>query len=213
MPELLPPPLEHYIARHTTPEPPYLAALNRSTHLKAMLPQMLSGHVQGRVLSMISHMVRPMRILEIGTYTGYSALCLAEGLQPGGTLITIDINEELTPMVQQAIASAGMQDRIDVRIGNAANIIPQLEGTFDLVFIDADKIQYAHYFDLVIDRVPVGGYILADNVLWSGKILDAHKDKDTAAIDAFNKKVHADPRVETVILSVRDGITLMRKVS
>lgn len=212
MHELLASSIEQYIAQHTSAEPPHLAALNRSTHLKAMLPHMLSGHVQGRVLSMISHMVRPMRILEIGTYTGYSALCLAEGLQTGGRLITIDINEELNAMVHRSVTAAGMQDRIDVRIGNAADIIPHLEGYFDLVFIDADKIRYALYFDLVIERVPLGGYILADNVLWSGKVLNAHKDKDTAAIDAFNKKVHADPRVEVVILSVRDGITLMRKV-
>lgn len=212
MPELLPLALEKYVADHATPEPKYLADLNRNTYVKAMMPQMLSGHVQGRVLSMLSHMINPKSILEIGTFTGYSALCLAEGLQPGGQLITIDVNEELTPMVQQAIKEANMQDKITVMIGNAMQIIPTLNGPFDLVFIDADKQNYAHYFDLVIDKVPAGGFILADNVLWSGKVVEEKKDKDTLAIDAFNKKIAADPRVEQVILSVRDGITVMRKL-
>lgn len=212
MPELLPELLEKYVAQHTTAEPAYLAALNRKTYVKAMMPQMLSGHVQGRVLSMLSHMIRPKYILEIGTFTGYSALCLAEGLQEGGKLITIDINEELTPMVQEAIQQANMQDRIQVMTGNALHIIPALAHNFDLVFIDADKQNYAHYFDLVIDKVPVGGWILADNVLWSGRVTDEKQDRDTRAIDAFNKKLAADPRIEQVILSVRDGITVARRV-
>lgn len=213
MPELLPPALEQYVAEHTTAESPWLARLNRNTYVKAMMPQMLSGHVQGRVLSMLSHMLKPKHILEIGTFTGYSALCMAEGLQEGGKLTTIDINEELTPMVREAIQEAQMQDRIQLMTGNALDIIPTLHGPFDMVFIDADKQNYARYFDLVIEKVPIGGHILADNVLWSGRVTDAQKDKDTLAIDAFNKKVAADPRVEQVILSVRDGITLMRRVS
>lgn len=212
MPEILPEAIEKYVAAHTHAEPAYLAKLNRNTYLKAMMPQMLSGHVQGRVLSMLSHMIRPKRILEIGTFTGYSALCLAEGLQEGGQLITIDINEELTAMVRSAIAEAGYQDRIDVRIGNALEVIPTLTGNFDIVFIDADKQNYIKYLDLVIDKVPVGGYILADNVLWSGRVTEAKHDKDTAAIHAFNQYVLAHPQLEQVILSVRDGISVCRRL-
>ena len=212
MPNLLPDSIEQYIADHTSPETPALAKLNRSTYLKAMMPQMLSGHVQGRVLSMLSHMIRPKRILEIGTFTGYSAICLAEGLAPDGLLTTIDINEELTPMVKEAVAAAGMQHKIEIRTGNALEIIPTLPGTFDLVFIDADKQNYQKYFDLVLPKTPIGGYILADNVLWSGKVTNPKHDKDTAAIHAFNQYVANYPQVEQVILSVRDGITLCRKI-
>jgi len=212
MPNLLPDSIEQYIADYTSPETPALAKLNRSTYLKAMMPQMLSGHVQGRVLSMLSHMIRPKRILEIGTFTGYSAICLAEGLAPDGLLTTIDINEELTPMVKEAVTAAGMQHKIEIRIGNALEIIPTLPGTFDLVFIDADKQNYQKYFDLVLPKTPIGGYILADNVLWSGKVTNPKHDKDTAAIHAFNQYVANYPQVEQVILSVRDGITLCRKI-
>ncbi|HNV99907.1 MAG TPA: O-methyltransferase [Chitinophagales bacterium] len=212
MPNLLPDSIEQYIADYTSPETPALAKLNRSTYLKAMMPQMLSGHVQGRVLSMLSHMIRPKRILEIGTFTGYSAICLAEGLAPEGLLTTIDINEELTPMVKEAVTAAGMQHKIEIRTGNALEIIPTLPGTFDLVFIDADKQNYQKYFDLVLPKTPIGGYILADNVLWSGKVTNPKHDKDTAAIHAFNQYVANHPQVEQVILSVRDGITLCRKI-
>jgi caffeoyl-CoA O-methyltransferase len=164
------------------------------------------------VLAMISRMIRPKNILEIGTYTGYSALCLAEGLQAGGTLVTIDINEELEDRVRQSFTEAGIQQQVDFRIGSAADIIPTLQQNFDLVFIDADKENYSRYFDLVIDRVTLSGYILADNVLWSGKVLDPKPDKDTKAIIDFNSKVHNDARVENVLLPIRDGIMLMRKV-
>jgi predicted O-methyltransferase YrrM len=174
---------------------------------------MLSGHLQGRLLAMISSLIRPRVILEIGTYTGYSALCLAEGLAENGKLITIDINEELQERVQGYFLEANLQDRIDYRIGDATLIIPEIKDTFDLVFIDADKTNYSRYFDLVIDRVNKNGLILADNVLWSGKVLDKKPDKDTKAIVDFNEKVHRDNRVENILLPVRDGIMVMRKIS
>ncbi len=203
--------LSAYIEKYTTPEDLHLAALNRETNVKAMMPRMLSGHVQGKFLEFIAAMIKPKNILEIGTFTGYSAICLAKGLQANGKLITIDINEELTPMVKKYIAAENMEDKIDVITGNAIEIIPTLTQQFDLVFIDADKANYANYFDLVINKVVPGGWILADNVLWSGRVTDAKPDKDTAAIMAFNEKVHLDSRVEQVIVSIRDGITIARK--
>ena len=190
-----------------------LKKIDRDTHAKVMMPRMLSGHLQGRVLSMISHMIRPQRILEIGTYTGYSAVCLAEGLQENGKLITIDINEELEDRVRNYFADSPYSKKIEYKIGNAVEVIPSLNETFDLVFIDADKERYSVYFDLVIEKVRSGGFILADNVLWSGKVLDTKPDKDTRAILEFNKKIQDDPRVENVLLPIRDGIMLMRKVS
>lgn len=204
--------LQAYAEQHTTEESPLLKKINRDTHSQVLMPRMLSGQLQGRVLSMISCMIRPRAILEIGTYTGYSAICLAEGLQEKGTLVTIDINEELHDRVSGYFAAAGLEDRIDHRIGNATEIIPELKGNFDLVFIDADKENYSRYFDLVIDRVNLNGLILADNVLWSGKVLDAKPDKDTRAIVDFNRKVQADVRVENVLLPIRDGMMLMRKI-
>ena len=204
--------LQAYAEKHTTDESPLLKKINRDTHAEVLMPRMLSGQLQGRVLSMLSCMCRPRVILEVGTYTGYSALCLAEGLQEGGKLITIDINEELYDRVSGYFREAGLNERIDYRIGDAATIIPQLNERFDLVFIDADKENYARYYDLVIDRVNLNGLILADNVLWSGKVLEDKPDKDTRSILDFNKKVQADARVENVLLPVRDGIMLMRKV-
>lgn len=204
--------LQQYAEKHTTEESALLKKINRDTHALVMKPRMLSGQLQGRVLSMISCMARPRVILEIGTYTGYSAICLAEGLQDGGKLVTIDINEELRDRVEGYFRDAGLKDRIDYRTGDATVIIPQLKERFDLVFIDADKENYARYFDLVIDRVNLNGLILADNVLWSGKVLQATPDKDTRAIVDFNAKVQADNRVENVLLPIRDGIMLMRKV-
>lgn len=204
--------LQVYAEKHTTQESPLLSKINRDTHSQVLMPRMLSGQLQGRVLSMISCMAQPRLILEIGTYTGYSAICLAEGLHENGKLITIDINEELYDRVSGYFAEAGLQDRIDYRIGNAAEVIPELKGSFDLVFIDADKENYSRYFDLVIDRVNLNGLILADNVLWSGKVLDAKPDKDTRAIVEFNAKVQADERVENVLLPIRDGMMLMRKI-
>lgn len=205
--------LHQYAEAHTTKESALLTTINRDTHAKVMMPRMLSGHLQGRVLAMISQMIKPQCILEIGTYTGYATLCLAEGLQPDGKLITLDINEELEQRVQVYFAEAGMGDRIDYIIGNARDVIPTLNHRFDLVFIDADKENYTRYFDLIIDKVNLGGFILADNVLWSGKVLDEKQDKDTRAIVAFNIKVQQDPRVENVLLPIRDGIMVMRKVA
>ncbi len=204
--------LQEYAELHTTDETPLLKKINRSTHAQVLMPRMLSGRLQGRFLSMISSMVRPEAILEIGTYTGYSAICLAEGLRDTGKLITIDINEELEDRVRGYFREAGLEQCIDYRIGNAAEIIPRLEGNFDLVFIDADKENYARYFDLVIDRVNLNGVILADNVLWSGKVLQEKPDKDTRAIIAFNEKIQADERVENVLLPIRDGVMMMRKL-
>jgi caffeoyl-CoA O-methyltransferase len=204
--------IQQYAEKHTTEENDLLRSINRETHANVLMPRMLSGHLQGRVLAMISQMIKPKNILEIGTYTGYSALCMAEGLQEDGKLITIDINEELEDSVRQYFTKAGLETKIDFRIGHAAKIIPTLTEKFDLVFIDADKENYSHYYDLVIDRVNLNGYLLADNVLWSGKVLDKKTDKDTRAIVEFNDKVMRDDRVENVLLPIRDGMMLMRKV-
>ncbi len=205
--------IESYSLLHSKPESPLLKKINRETHAKVMMPRMLSGHLQGNVLSMLSKMIQPKNILEIGTYTGYSAICLAEGLQKGGALHTIDINEELEKMVKGFFKEAGMLDRIHFYNGNALNIIPTFDITFDIIFIDADKKNYAAYYDMVFDKVKSGGYIIADNVLWSGKILDAPEkmDSDTKAIDLFNKKVNEDDRVENILLPVRDGLMIARK--
>src|SRR5690606_3480104 len=173
------PALQRYAELHTTSETELLRKINRDTHAHILKARMLSGQLQGRVLSMISCMLKPRVILEIGTYTGYSAICLAEGLQEGGKLITIDVNEELEDRVRKYFSDAKLSDKIDYRIGLASKVIPQLEERFDLVFIDADKENYSHYFDLVIDRVNLNGIILADNVLWSGKVLNEKPDKDT----------------------------------
>lgn len=210
--DFIKPEIVNYSEKHTSDESELLKSINRDTHAKVMMPRMLSGHLQGRILAMLSNLIKPNSILEIGTYTGYSAICLAEGLAEGGKLITIDVNEELEDRVRNYISQAGLTNRIDFRIGNALEIIPRLQETFDLVFIDADKENYSRYYDLVIDRVNLNGLILADNVLWSGKVLDAKPDKDTKAILDFNAKVHTDSRVENVLLPVRDGIMMLRKV-
>jgi predicted O-methyltransferase YrrM len=205
--------IEEYALNHSQPEPEILRKLNRETHAKVMSPRMLSGHMQGNFLQMISHMCRPSRILEIGTYTGYSAICLAQGLQPDGKLYTIDVNEELESMVRDYVTAAGMEEKIIVKIGDAKQVIPGLDEMFDIVFIDADKKNYSNYYDLVFDKVNRGGFIIADNVLWSGKILDLNKnrDQDTLLIDQFNKKVHSDDRVEHMLLPLRDGLMIARK--
>jgi caffeoyl-CoA O-methyltransferase len=205
--------LQHYSEQHTTAESQLLRSINRNTHANVLRPRMLSGHLQGRVLAMFSQMLRPSNILEIGTYTGYSALCLAEGLEVGGKLITIDINEELASMVSAAFAASPYQSHIEFKIGDAKAIIPTLVETFDLVFIDADKENYSKYYDLVFEKVRVGGIILADNVLWSGKVIEAKPDKDTVAIVEFNRKIQEDKRVENVLLPIRDGIMMIRKLS
>jgi predicted O-methyltransferase YrrM len=204
--------ISDYVDHHTGAEPEVLRRLNRETYLKVLMPRMLSGHYQGRLLSMISHMIRPSKILEIGTFTGYSALCLAEGLSEGGILHTIDINEELEPAIRRVIKEAKFENKINLLIGNASEIIPALDGLFDLVFIDADKINYRLYYDLVFNKVKNGGFIIADNVLWSGKVTSTDKiDKDTKAIMEFNDFVHQDERVENVLLPVRDGLMILRK--
>lgn len=203
--------LLRYAEEHTSPESPLLKRISRDTHAHVMMPRMLSGHLQGRVLAMISQMIRPSCILEIGTYTGYSAICLAEGLAKNGKLITIDKNEELEERVRGYFAEAGLSSQVEYIIGNAVEVVPTLSQPFDLVFIDADKVNYAMYYDLVIDQLTAGGYILADNVLWSGKVLSDKPDKDTRAIIEFNRKVQQDNRVENVLLPIRDGIALIRK--
>ena len=205
--------LQKYVEDHTEPESDLLQQINRETHLHVLKPRMLSGHLQGRVLSMLSHMIKPQNILEIGTYTGYAALCMAEGLQSNGKLITIDNNEELAVRTKAYFAKSNRANQIDMHIGNASDIIPTLKEHWDLVFIDADKENYAHYFDQVIDQVNPGGFIIADNVLWSGKVFDKTKnDIDTEAIRAFNKKVHIDSRVQNVLFPIRDGLMILRKV-
>lgn len=213
--DFLSPDLQRYAEAHTHPESELLKELYRETNLKVLYPKMISGHLQGRILSMLSHMIQPQRILELGTYTGYSAICLAEGLAAKGTLITIDKNKELADMVEHYLSQAHIRDRVDFRVGPALEIIPTLQGPFDLVFLDADKGNYSRYFDLIIDMVPAGGFILADNVLWYGKVVssDSEKiDKETEAIIEFNNKVHHDPRVENVLLPVRDGLMILRKL-
>ncbi len=204
--------IQAYAENITTAESDLLQNLNRETNAKVLMPRMLSGHLQGQLLSMISHMIQPGKILEIGTYTGYSSICLASGLKENGVLHTIDINEELEDMVRDYFNKANLKNKIQYHIGNALQIIPTINETFDLVFIDADKENYSAYFDLVIDKVSKGGFILADNVLWSGKVLQEKKDKDTLAIHRFNEMVKADIRVEQILLPVRDGILIARKL-
>ncbi len=203
--------INQYAEEHSSPESDLLRKINRDTHAEVLMPRMLSGHLQGRFLAMISGMIQPQSILEIGTYTGYSALCLAEGLRKGGTLITLDINEELESRVRKYFEQSNGKS-IDYRIGDAAEIIPSLPGPFDLVWIDADKKNYTLYYDLVLDKVSSGGFILADNVLWSGKVLSDKPDKDTRAIMNFNDKIQADHRVKNVLLPVRDGIMMIQKL-
>lgn len=205
--------LDKYVCSHSENEPDYLRDLNRKTHVEVLQPRMLSGHFQGRVLSMISHMIQPKRILEIGTYTGYSALCLAEGLTENGLLITIDVNEELEEMVASFVEKAGAENKIKHIIGDAMEIIPSLDEEFDIVFIDADKRNYINYYNLVFDKIKKGGYIIADNVLWSGKVLEDYDqlDKSTQIIMDYNKLVHEDNRVQEVLLPIRDGLMIARK--
>ena len=210
--EFLPEKIENYALAHTTEEPKLLAELNRETWANVMIPRMLSGHLQGRVLSMFSKLVSPENILEIGTYTGYSALCLAEGLKPNGTLHTLDINEEYTAVAKRYFNKSDYGKNIEQHIGNALDVIPTLDCNFQLVFIDADKENYANYFDAIIDKMDIGGLIIADNVLWSGKVTEQQKDEETTALDSYNKKMLADDRVETVLFPVRDGLMISRKV-
>jgi caffeoyl-CoA O-methyltransferase len=204
--------IQQYSEAHTSAPGDLLRQIDRSTHANVLMPRMLSGHLQGKLLSMISCMIKPSRILELGTYTGYSALCLAEGLASDGRLITIDANEELEQQVRSYFQSSPFANQIDYRIGKAATIIPQLIDMFDLVFIDADKENNTLYYDLLIDRVPLGGFILVDNVLWSGKVVEDKIDKDTLSIQQFNMKIQNDNRVDNLLLPIRDGIMLIQKV-
>ncbi len=206
--------LNDYAEAFTTPESSVLAKLNRETNMKVEQAVMLSGHLQGAFLAMVSNMVQPMHVLELGTYTGYSAICLAQGIKKGGQLHTIDINEELKDMSFSYFCNAGLEEIIIQHVGKAADIIPELEYDFDLVFIDADKPNYNLYYDLVFDKVPVGGYILADNVLFEGDVLlpENEQSKNARAMHAFNKKIKEDDRVEQVLLPLRDGLMLIRKI-
>ena len=208
--------LDEYISSHSSPENAVLEAITHDTHVHILNPHMLSGHVQGRVLSMISHMIRPKRILELGTFTGYSALCLAEGLAEGGKVVTIEHNDELEETIRRNIARSQLGERIELVIGDAKEVLyrPSLADTFDLVFIDADKREYCAYLEAVYPLVTVGGFILADNTLWDGHIIDPayDKDKQTLGLRAFNDKLAEDERFEQVILPLRDGLTLIRKI-
>ncbi len=207
--------LDQYILNHITPEDDYLHELDRETHLKVLRSRMLSGHLQGQILSMISSMINPRCILEIGTFTGYSALCLAKGLVEGGILHTIEIDDELESIAQKYFKKSGMADRIIQHIGDARQIISSIDQTFDLVFMDADKREYCDYYRLVFDRVRVGGFILADNILWNGKVVEpeAANEEQTRGILDFNDLIQNDPRVKNVILPVRDGIMVVQKVA
>lgn len=210
---LLSPNINNYVETYTTPEDSVLAKLNRETNLKVALPVMLSGHLQGAVLQALSYMLRPRRVLEIGTYTGYSAICLAKGLTEDGHLHTIDINEELQEMCFRYICDSGLERKITQHIGEAENIIPTLDEEFDLVFIDADKTNYGLYYDQVFDKVRKGGFILADNVLYDGEVVlpVEEQSKNAKAIHAYNEKLRNDDRIEHVLLPVRDGIMIARK--
>ena len=204
--------VERYLEEHSADEDPVLKELARHTYLKEAYPRMLSGHILGSFLTLFSRLLSPKRILEIGTYTGYSAICLARGLRPGGKLITIEINDEFHNTALTYFKRANLQQQIELVHGNALDIVPTLEGSFDLVFVDANKDDYSAYYNLVVDKVVAGGYILIDNVLWGGKVLDpGNRDQTTVAIDKFNKMVARDPRVENFILPVRDGLTVVRK--
>ena len=207
--------LEEYISDHSSPENDVLSSIARHTYVHILNAHMLSGHVQGRVLSMISHMIRPKRILELGTFTGYSALCLAEGLAEDGKLITIERNDELEETIRRNLSRSSLNDRINLRIGDCKLKIEELKDElFDLVFMDADKREYCDYLELVYPLVPVGGFILADNTLWDGHIIDPayDKDKQTLGLRAFNDKLKEDDRFEQVILPLRDGLTMIRKI-
>jgi predicted O-methyltransferase YrrM len=204
--------LEKYIEDSSENEPGILKALSRETHLKVIQPRMITGHFQGRVLSMLSKIIKPTNILEIGTYTGYSALCLAEGLREAGQLHTIDINEELNDFQRRYFDKSGYGNQIVQHTGDALEIIPSLNFTFDLIFIDAEKREYIQYFDAVIKKTKPGSIILSDNVLWSGKVVEPidEKDKATKVLMEYNKMLKNDPRIETVLLPIRDGLTLSR---
>jgi predicted O-methyltransferase YrrM len=211
---MIPKKIEEYIDLHTTDEDELMHTVNRETHLTTYYPRMLSGKVQGKFLEMISYMIKPQFILEVGTFTGYSALALAKGLTPNGKLITLEVNEEMKTPLERNFARSKYQNQIQLVIGNAIDIIPTLDQSFDLIFIDADKEQYVEYYQLSMEKLKTGGFMLIDNVLWSGKVTNpaASQEKETAGIVAVNQIVAEDPRVEQVMLSVRDGLLLIRKL-
>jgi len=212
--EFLPKELDEYIEAHSGTEPDLLYRLWRETHLKVNMPQMVSGHVQGQLLRLFSQLIRPKNILEIGTFTGYSGICLAEGLAEGGTLYSIEISQEREEMVKRYWHEAGILDKSQLLFGDATQIIPSLQVSFDLVFIDADKVNYPVYYDLIMPKLNVGGLLIGDNVLWSGKVINTQKtDKDTEGIRLFNQKVQDDPRLENVIIPLRDGLMAARKIA
>ena len=205
--------IDQYVCEHTSPETELLSDLNRQTHIKILQPRMLSGHFQGRLLTMFVKMIQPNHILEIGTYTGYSALSFLEGLDDSAKITTIDCNIELEDFTRSFFEKSGKAHQIDYRLGDASEILPLIDPDYDFVFIDADKNNYLNYYEFVVEKMKSGGYIIADNVLWSGKVCDnsLNFDKDTLAIDEFNNFVQNDPRVENIMLPIRDGLTVIRK--
>lgn len=211
--DFLPPDISQYVETHTEAESPLLAKIRRETNLEVLIPRMLSGHLQGRVLAMFSKMIRPRRVLEIGTYTGYSTICFAEGLAEDGKIYTLDKNEELEQRVRTYFSEAGIENQVNFQIGKALELLPAIleSEQFDLVFLDADKENYPHYYQLCIENLKVGGFIIADNVLWSGKVLQESKDPDTEALKKFNDLVHQDSRVINVLFPIRDGLMILQK--
>ena len=205
--------IEEYLEQHTTPMDEVLHELYRETHLHAMNPRMASGPVQGRFLQLLCQLMQPKKVLEIGAFTGFATICMARGMASDGLLTTIEANEEYEGIIRKYLAKAAVADRVRLIIGDAKEVIPTLEGGFDMVFIDADKISYPSYYDLMIEKLNPGGVVLADNVLWEGKVLNVGtKERDTKAIQAFNDKVQNDPRVENVLLPLRDGLMMVRKL-
>ena len=204
--------IEKYADDHTSNEPELLKKINRETHVNYLFPRMLSGHYQGRLLSILTGMIKPSAVLEIGTYTGYGTICLAEGLKNDGVIHTIEINIELEEVIRHNFREAGIGDLVKLYFGNALEIIPGIGGSFDLVYLDADKINYITYFNMLIDRIIPGGYIFADNVLWSGKVIhNPDRDKEAAKLQEFNDFIQADKRVNNILLPVRDGIMVIQK--
>lgn len=206
--------IEEYAEEHTTPEDEVLFELNRKTHLKVLRPKMLSGHLQGKFLQMISEMIQPQHILEIGTYTGYATICLARGLKKGGKITTIERNAELESMIRQYIRKAGLESSVNLKMGDAITILKQSNELFDLAFIDADKENYLTYYSLIKEKIRKGGYIIVDNVLWYGKVINEaeSKDPDTTAIKAFNDYVQEDTDVENLMIPFRDGLSIIKKM-
>ncbi|MDH5602850.1 MAG: O-methyltransferase [Cyclobacteriaceae bacterium] len=212
--EIIPKKISDYIKTHISEEPETLKELNRETYAKILMPRMLSGHEQGRVLSILSKMCKPKYILEIGTFTGYSTICLAEGLEKDGLIYTIDINEELEDFSKKYFVKVGIDHKVIQLTGDALEIIPNLQHTFDLIFLDADKKHYNSYLNLLLEKLNSGGFLIADNVLWNGKVLktNKNKDKDTLGVAEFNELVMKDQRIENIILPIRDGLNVIRKL-